>query len=1107
MAFLRDGQGRESGQRGVDRLESGQPGVERLELSRRGLIGAAALAGASAALGPIATATAAPAAPAEGAQDPAHRPTRVLEFTAGTNAGVAVSPDGGRLVVEVQGVLWGLPRQGGPATALTAPGLEPTRPVWSPDGSTVAFCAYRDGGFHLWAMAPDGSDLRRLTTGPWDDRGVSWSPDGRRLAFSSERAGDAVAGGSYDIWTVELATGRLTRLTDRPGVEDYDPSWHPDGDRVVFVRADASGGRTVACVPAAGGPVSVLRTVDSGTVVGPVVSRDGRLAYVLVGDASAASSYQSATASLAVDGTVVSGDEDVSPLPPCWTPDGGIVYFADGRITDRSPALDSAREVPFRARLEVPRTEYRRKVRDLDSTAEREVRGIHLPALSPDGRSVAFCSLNALWLLPIGGQPRKLRQADPAHYVQMPSWSRDGRSILYVHDGNEGGNEGANGGGNGDLDGDRDGLGAVHRLTLDDGTDTVLARGGRFNPALSPDGTTLACQDVLGNLLLVDPATGAEHRLATPLGGNGLPGRPSWSPDGRYLAYCDRNRLNHRFREGYNVIRVVDTRDGSARSYLPLPDASVADRCDSGPVWSPDGKWMALVVESALWVLPVAPDGTPTGEARRITEDSADHPSWSGDSARLLHLSDGRLRLIGRDGGDPRTVAVPLRTSRALPPRSDVTRIHAARLWDGTAENVREDVDIVVTGNRVSAVEPHRSGARRAGERLVDATGCTVLPGLWDAHTHPYQNTYGGRQTRTMLAYGITGTASLGGFAYEQARIRESVDAGVLAGPRFLTTGELLDGSRVAYSMGRAHRTADGLRRSLDRLVALDCDFVKTYVRAPGWIMAEAARTAHERLGVPAGSHLLTPGVQLGQDLTTHLSATQRQEYGRASSPTGRAYQDVHEIYRGGEFAIVITPFSAFYLLGDDPSLADDTRVTALMPPWDAAGVQAQARTAVTAEQRRAVRREMEVYRTIIADGGALALGTDAPLTPVGLQVHLGLRALHQYAGLSPAQALRTATAAPARLFGLADELGTVEPGKLADLTVVEGNPFHDFADLARTSWVMRDGIVFRRADLVGAGAPTPTAARPSAPEQQSGPEQDWLAIGQALRSDGCCAP
>jgi imidazolonepropionase-like amidohydrolase/Tol biopolymer transport system component len=915
---------------------------------------------------------------------------------------------------------------------------------------------------------------------------VAWSPDGSRIAFASERAGDEVSGSSYDIWTVDVADGALTRLTDQAGVEDYDPAWSADGRRVLFVRArsaDAAlggGGRTLASVPASGGAVTVVRTVPSGTLVGPAVARDGRVACVWVGDASLATSETSSTCSLLVDGEVVSGSEDVSPMPPSWTPDGGVVYFADGRITARGPSLRTAEEIPFTARAEVPRLSYPRKRRDFDGTP-RKVLGIHLPALSPDARSVAFCALGALWLMPIGGQPRKLVQAATGHYVQMPSWSRDGRSLLYVYDGDAG----------------HGGLGAVHRLVLDGRSDTVLADGGRANPALSPDGTRLACLDVTGNLLVLDPATGAEKLKVAPLGGNGLPGRPSWSPDGRYVALCDRNRLNERFREGYNVIRIIDIQDGSARAYLPLPHTSVADRCDSGPVWSPDGAWLALVVESALWLLPVRPDGAPAGSPRQLTDEAADHPSWSGDSGELLYLSNGRLRLISRDGTGPRTVPVPLSTGRPVR-RVPLTRVHAGQLWDGTGETVRTDVDILISGNRIVDVEPHRAGGGSGGERLIDATGCTVLPGLWDAHTHPYQNIYGGRQGRLMLSYGITSNASLGGFAYEQARIREAVADGAMDAPRLFTTGELMDGSRVAYSMGRAHRTADGVRRSLDRAAALDYDFVKTYVRAPGWIMAEAARAAH-RLGVPSGGHLLTPGVQLGQDLTTHLLATQREEYSRCKSPTGHSYQDVYEIYRGGDFAVIITPFSALFLLGADTSLAQDDRVTTLMPPWDAALVQSLAKTPPAPDQLRAVQLEMAAYQRILGESGALALGSDSPLTPIGLQVHLGLRALHRYAGLTPAQALRTATVEPARLFGVDQDLGTVQAGKLADLTVVHGNPFQDFTDLVRTAWVMRDGAVHRREDLVadGTGAGTARATASGA---------DWAAVGEQLRRDGCCA-
>lgn len=1027
--------------------------------------------------------------PVPGQQSADSTGTRTLNFTAGTNASVTASPAGDRLVVEVQGVLWSLPRKGGIATALTTPELEPTRPAWSPDGSLIALCAYQGGGFHLWTMRPDGSRLRQLTSGPWDDRGVSWSPDGTRIAFASERGGDPTSGTSYKIWTVDVRSGELTQLTHDTGVEDYDPAWHPDGDRIVFVRAGSKGAHILASVPARGGEVTVVRTTTSGLLASPAVAPDGRVAYVQVAE-TVLYAYAPGSA-LMVDGEPVTDGEDVAPLPPCWTADGELLYVADGQLRARRPGKNpagsavtaTAEEIAFSAALSVPRPDFRRKRYDFGSTAPRPVRGVHLPALSPDGGSVAFAALNALWVLPIGGRPRKLVQATPSAYVQMPSWAPDGHSVLYSYEGSAQGN----------------GLINVHRHWLDDGRDEVLSTGGRLNPALSPDGARLACQDTTGNLLVRDLATGSEKTLAAPLGANGIPGKPSWSPDGRYLAFCDRNRLNQRFREGYNVIRVIDTSTGQWTTHLPMPHASLSDRGNAGPVWSPDGTAMAFIMESALWVMPVAPDGSPAGEPRRITDEAADHPSWSGDSHTLLYESSGQLRLIKRDGSGRRTVRVPLEYSRRLPGSDKVTRVHAGRLWDGTGDTVREDVDIVISGNRVRAVEPHRPGPARSGETLIDASWSTVIPGLWDAHTHPWQYTYGGRQTSLMLAYGVTTNVSLGGFAHEAVRIRESVAAGRMTGPRLFTTGELLDGSRVAYSMSRAHRTEAGVKRSLERAVALDYDFVKTYVRAPSWIMREAARTAHDKLGVMAGSHLLSPGVNLGQDLTTHLQATQRSEYGRALSPTGHSYQDVHETYRGGDFKIIITPFSALALIGDDPSLAADPRVTTLMPPWDAALVESQAATPPSESARRTIGMEMAIYRRILADEGALALGTDAPLTPIGLHLHLGLRALHHAAGLTPAQALRTATVAPAQLFGVSDDLGTLEAGKLADLAVIDGNPFQNFDDLVRTTWVMRDGVVYRQDDLVGEFGTSLT-------ERRSTDRTDWLDVSRRLRREPCCS-
>ncbi|WP_244184005.1 amidohydrolase family protein [Streptomyces cellostaticus] len=1039
-------------------------------VSRRGFLGASA-AGVAAAVSP---------APALAAGRRAARAgDQVLTYRETTGGSVTACRDGSALIAEVQGVLWQVPRAGGTARQLTDWSLEATRPALSPDGERLAVCGYRGGAFHLWSMRPDGSELRQLTDGPWDDRGAAWSPDGTRIAFSSERGGDAVTGTSFGLWTLEADSGRLHRVTGGD-FEDFDPVWWPDGRSLVCVRAahrpdgGNDGGLALVRVPATGGTAEVVRTVTEGRLLCPSVSPGGRIAYVHLSGTGDSPSLPPTHAVLMVDGHVVTADEDLAAAPPCWLDEDRLLHVADGRIRIRTLAEPSVVDVPFTARIKVPRPVGRPRTRALGSPAPDPVRGIHLPALSPDGRQVAFVALNALWLLPVDGAPRKLLQGEPVHYVQMPAWAPDGRSLLYCTD--------------------RDGLAAVHRFGLEDGDDRLLAGGGRLHPALSPDGSLLACHDVAGNLLLRDPASGQERVVARPLATDGPPGAPTWSPDGRYVAFCDRNRLNHRFREGYNLIRVIDTRTGTEKRHLPDAHQSLSDRVACGPVWSPDGRWMALVAESVLWLLPVTADGTPAGPARQLTDEPADHPSWAGDSRTLLYLSCGRLRLmsLGSSADGVRTLSAGLFARPRTAARRDNLRIHAGQLWDGTGAAPRRDIDILISGDRITAVEPHRT--RRPGHRTVDALGQTVVPGLFDSHTHPYNATYGARQGLTALAYGITTTACLGGPLYEAVRLRESAGTGHGLGPRQLACAELIDGSRTAYSMGRAHRTRAGVARTLQRATALDVDFVKTYVRASGQVMAQAAEAAHE-LGVPSGSHLCSPGRSAGQDLTTHLQATQRLPYGHATTPLGHLHQDLVEQYADGSFRLVITPFTAQALLGADPGLADDPRVSRLMPPWDVASVRARAQTAPTAHQLAALAVEMADYRRLAAHGAVLALGTDAPLVPVGLSLHLALRALHAH-GFTVAEALHCATTVPARLFGLDGDLGTVQEGRIADLTVVNGDPFTDFATLVDTPLVVRDGILHRQSDL--------TAVH----EHRDHPaprDTTWLEVAHTLRRGSCC--
>ena len=201
--------------------------------------------------------------------------TQRVTLTEGTNVAATVSPDGTRIIMDLQGALWLLPATGGTATRLTDPFLEPARPDWSPTGDWIAFESYAGGTFHIWNMRPDGTGVRQLTFGHGDDRDPRFSPDGTRVAFSSDRAFE----GTYDIWVVEVATGALTRWTSA-ATDEFEPTWLPGGDALAYVVGAGATGTTIQSSDAAG-TVSTLAAALPGTRVNwPSLSPDGtRVAY------------------------------------------------------------------------------------------------------------------------------------------------------------------------------------------------------------------------------------------------------------------------------------------------------------------------------------------------------------------------------------------------------------------------------------------------------------------------------------------------------------------------------------------------------------------------------------------------------------------------------------------------------------------------------------------------------------------------------------------------------------------------------------------------------------------------------------------------------------
>jgi hypothetical protein len=224
---------------------------------------------------------------------------------------------------------------------------------------------------------------------------------------------------------------------------------------------------------------------------------------------------------------------------------------------------------------------------------------------------------------------------------------------------------------------------------------------------------------------------------------------------------------------------------------------------------------------------------------------------------------------------------------------------------------------------------------------------------------------------------------------------------------------------------------------------------------------------AAHRMGVPSGSHYLSPGLLLGQDATTHLAATQRLGYARTVTATGNSYADIPALYGAGGRVVTTTLFTEETLYADE--FTDDPRL-ALMPSWERESLLESIadNTAPPSDPacETSACRQVRTFAAIARQGGMVVTGTDAPLDNPALGVHANLRMLVAH-GWSPYDALRTATVNPARYLGVSSDLGTLERGKVADLVMVEGNPLERIEDTMSVRMTMRNGSVFTPADLL----------------------------------------
>jgi imidazolonepropionase-like amidohydrolase len=393
------------------------------------------------------------------------------------------------------------------------------------------------------------------------------------------------------------------------------------------------------------------------------------------------------------------------------------------------------------------------------------------------------------------------------------------------------------------------------------------------------------------------------------------------------------------------------------------------------------------------------------------------------------------------------------------------------RLIDGLSETAREHVDIMVDGERITAIEPHEPSRQIDGDTdRIDGAGRTVLPGLIDAHAHytfdPTEGSIAAIARRTdaeivlaaaghaarALRAGITTARGAGSIRNLEVVLREAINAGHVAGPRLIVAG-----SAVGITGGHGFQfglEADGpaaFVTATRRVVRDGADVVK--VVASEAAMLTTTGLAPGRM-VDGGPELtedeLRAVVETANELRVRvMSHAQDSESVRRSAIAGVA--SVEHAWLADRDALEALLESGAFLV---PTLVV-TDVNRTMPGL----------TPTQRERQDLIERQSRASAAAAIELGIpVATGTDTG--EVGVTADMVWREialLHDH-GATPMAAIRAATSAAARLLGVDADVGTVEAGKVADLVLVDGDPLADLGSLAEPAVILKGGsIVIRR--------------------------------------------
>ncbi|HEY2906533.1 MAG TPA: amidohydrolase family protein [Vicinamibacterales bacterium] len=395
-------------------------------------------------------------------------------------------------------------------------------------------------------------------------------------------------------------------------------------------------------------------------------------------------------------------------------------------------------------------------------------------------------------------------------------------------------------------------------------------------------------------------------------------------------------------------------------------------------------------------------------------------------------------------------------TTRVAPARSGTFALVGATVVDGTSRAPLANAAIVIKDGRIDEVGPRGSVVIPAGIPVADLAGKTVIPGLWDMHTHLTQVEW----MPVYLGAGVTTVRDMGNEFEFITGLRAAVSSRRALGPRILAAGLVDGGGPNAFGVVYA-ATPEEAKAVVAKYHDAGFQQIKIYslVTPP---MVEAICAEAHRVGMTVTGHVpngmtIDQAVAAGMDQIAHLAIR-----GEAGSP------EVNKtIAFLKERGTVIDPTQSWNeLLGHaegSPVEAFQPGIAKIPAPLNRIFSNAGAAGIDPAAARARLERGLRIVKALHDAGVPIVAGTDE-----GVPGHSVYREIELYveAGLSPLEALQAATIVPARAMKLDAELGTIEKGKRADLAILDANPLDSIRNVRTVRWTISDGRMYESAAL-----------------------------------------